>query len=302
MPARPCRRCHRRRTGSRPCRGCAGRRRAERPAAVFRRRAVAGEQDAADVGRHAGVIERGVQLVDRVRPERVADLGPIERDAHDPDVVGAVIGDVGEVEPGDRRPQRRVERVGDVGTSCRHVGRSPARGRNPAARRTNRARRYAPRRAERRDDHARGRPARDRNRAPISRRDRGRSGSPTATCGGDLEDRVEGRGMHRRTRRRHAVGVRRRLGEPVGQGPRVIEVVLRESVRVVRQIGPVLITETRHGFVCANSGVDQSSSGATGRVLMLPSIRTRRRAAAAPSRRSARRGRRRHRHVRSALA
>ena len=34
--------------------------------------------------------------------------------------------------------------------------------------------------------------------------------------------------------------------------------------------GPVLITETRHGFVCANSGVDQSSSGAAGRVVVLP--------------------------------
>lgn len=52
--------------------------------------------------------------------------------------------------------------------------------------------------------------------------------------------------------------------------PRLVEVVLRQSVRVVRQIGPVLITETRHGFVCANSGVDQSSSGAAGRVLTLP--------------------------------
>lgn len=52
--------------------------------------------------------------------------------------------------------------------------------------------------------------------------------------------------------------------------PRLVEVVLRESTRVVRQIGPVLITETRHGFVCANSGVDQSSSGAAGRVLTLP--------------------------------
>jgi coenzyme F420-0:L-glutamate ligase/coenzyme F420-1:gamma-L-glutamate ligase len=52
--------------------------------------------------------------------------------------------------------------------------------------------------------------------------------------------------------------------------PRLVEVVLGESVRVVRQIGPVLITETRHGFVCANSGVDQSSSGAEGRVLTLP--------------------------------
>ena len=34
--------------------------------------------------------------------------------------------------------------------------------------------------------------------------------------------------------------------------------------------GPLLITETRHGFVCANSGVDESSSGAPGRVVVLP--------------------------------
>jgi coenzyme F420-0:L-glutamate ligase/coenzyme F420-1:gamma-L-glutamate ligase len=50
----------------------------------------------------------------------------------------------------------------------------------------------------------------------------------------------------------------------------VTEVVLREAKRIVRQLGPVLITETRHGFVCANSGVDQSSSGAHGRVVLLP--------------------------------
>jgi coenzyme F420-0:L-glutamate ligase/coenzyme F420-1:gamma-L-glutamate ligase len=53
--------------------------------------------------------------------------------------------------------------------------------------------------------------------------------------------------------------------------PAVTEVVLREARRVVRQSGPVLITETRHGFVCANSGVDQSSSGAHGRLVLLPS-------------------------------
>lgn len=52
--------------------------------------------------------------------------------------------------------------------------------------------------------------------------------------------------------------------------PRVVEVVLRESKRIIRQIGPVLITETHHGFCCANSGVDQSSSGALDRVLVLP--------------------------------
>ena len=52
--------------------------------------------------------------------------------------------------------------------------------------------------------------------------------------------------------------------------PRVVEVVLAESARVVRQLGPVLITETHHGFICANSGVDQSSSGAHGRLVLLP--------------------------------
>ena len=52
--------------------------------------------------------------------------------------------------------------------------------------------------------------------------------------------------------------------------PRVVEVVLRQSRRIVRQVGPVLITETHHGLVCANSGVDQSSSGAHERILVLP--------------------------------
>ena len=52
--------------------------------------------------------------------------------------------------------------------------------------------------------------------------------------------------------------------------PAVIELVLRESKRVVRQLGPVLITETHHGFVCANSGVDQSSSGGHGLAVLLP--------------------------------
>lgn len=52
--------------------------------------------------------------------------------------------------------------------------------------------------------------------------------------------------------------------------PAVTEIVLRESKRIVRQLGPILITETHHGFVCANSGVDQSSSGAHGRAVLLP--------------------------------
>jgi len=42
---------------------------------------------------------------------------------------------------------------------------------------------------------------------------------------------------------------------------RQVEVVLREAVRVVRMERGVLITETRHGFVCANGGVDASNVG-----------------------------------------
>jgi coenzyme F420-0:L-glutamate ligase / coenzyme F420-1:gamma-L-glutamate ligase len=43
--------------------------------------------------------------------------------------------------------------------------------------------------------------------------------------------------------------------------PRQLEVVLREARRVVRMANGVLITETPHGFVCANGGVDASNVG-----------------------------------------
>ena len=61
-----------------------------------------------------------------------------------------------------------------------------------------------------------------------------------------------------------------RYAQAWDKDPRVVEVVLNESKRIVRQVGPVLITETNHGFVCANSGIDQSSSGAHDRVVLLP--------------------------------
>jgi coenzyme F420-0:L-glutamate ligase/coenzyme F420-1:gamma-L-glutamate ligase len=52
--------------------------------------------------------------------------------------------------------------------------------------------------------------------------------------------------------------------------PRQIEVVLREAVRIVRMAHGVLITETPHGFVCANGGVDASNVGpASGSVVTL---------------------------------
>jgi len=60
-----------------------------------------------------------------------------------------------------------------------------------------------------------------------------------------------------------------RIGRREGKDPRLVELILRESVRVVRVGHGVIITETRHGFVCANSGVDQSNVG-SGLVGLLP--------------------------------
>jgi coenzyme F420-0:L-glutamate ligase/coenzyme F420-1:gamma-L-glutamate ligase len=52
--------------------------------------------------------------------------------------------------------------------------------------------------------------------------------------------------------------------------PAHVEVILQESVRIVREAPRVLITETKHGFVCANAGVDRSNTGAPNLVVLLP--------------------------------
>jgi coenzyme F420-0:L-glutamate ligase / coenzyme F420-1:gamma-L-glutamate ligase len=59
--------------------------------------------------------------------------------------------------------------------------------------------------------------------------------------------------------------------ELVGDGdPRRVEVILSEARRIVRHRGSLLITETRHGFVCASSGVDASNAPEPGVVVLLP--------------------------------
>jgi coenzyme F420-0:L-glutamate ligase / coenzyme F420-1:gamma-L-glutamate ligase len=55
-----------------------------------------------------------------------------------------------------------------------------------------------------------------------------------------------------------------------GLDARVRELALRESRRVVRQKRNVLITETRHGFICANSGVDVSNVDGGRHAVLLP--------------------------------
>ena len=55
-----------------------------------------------------------------------------------------------------------------------------------------------------------------------------------------------------------------------GLDPRVTELALAQSKRVVRRKRGVLITETKHGFICANSGVDVSNVDGGRRALLLP--------------------------------
>ncbi len=52
--------------------------------------------------------------------------------------------------------------------------------------------------------------------------------------------------------------------------PRLIELVFRESTRIVRMDGGNLIVETGPGWVCANAGIDQSNAIAEGVVTLLP--------------------------------
>ncbi len=61
-----------------------------------------------------------------------------------------------------------------------------------------------------------------------------------------------------------------RMGEESGKDPRILELVLGETARIIRWQRGVLIVETHHGFVCANAGVDHSNAGAPDTVVLLP--------------------------------
>ncbi len=52
--------------------------------------------------------------------------------------------------------------------------------------------------------------------------------------------------------------------------PRQLEVILREAARIVRARPPLVIAETRHGFVCASAGVDASNAPEPGMLVLLP--------------------------------
>jgi coenzyme F420-0:L-glutamate ligase/coenzyme F420-1:gamma-L-glutamate ligase len=52
--------------------------------------------------------------------------------------------------------------------------------------------------------------------------------------------------------------------------PRRVEWILREAKRVVRVRPPLVICETKHGFICASAGVDQSNTPEEGTLILLP--------------------------------
>lgn len=52
-----------------------------------------------------------------------------------------------------------------------------------------------------------------------------------------------------------------RLAKKLQKDARIVELILQESKEIVIVKNGIIITETRHGFVCANSGVDQSNLG-----------------------------------------
>jgi coenzyme F420-0:L-glutamate ligase/coenzyme F420-1:gamma-L-glutamate ligase len=62
----------------------------------------------------------------------------------------------------------------------------------------------------------------------------------------------------------------RGMARAMRKDPRHVEVILRETKRVVRRRGPHLIVETRHGLVCANAGVDKSNVEGEDLVTLLP--------------------------------
>jgi coenzyme F420-0:L-glutamate ligase / coenzyme F420-1:gamma-L-glutamate ligase len=55
-----------------------------------------------------------------------------------------------------------------------------------------------------------------------------------------------------------------------GEDPRRLEVILRESAEVLRARPPLVISQTRHGFVCASAGVDASNAKGRDTVVLLP--------------------------------
>ena len=59
------------------------------------------------------------------------------------------------------------------------------------------------------------------------------------------------------------------IASQYGKDPRIVELILSESKRIIRMYNGILIVQTNHGFICANAGVDESNI-AQGYAALLP--------------------------------
>ena len=59
------------------------------------------------------------------------------------------------------------------------------------------------------------------------------------------------------------------IASQYGKDPRIVELILSESKRIIRMYNGILIVQTNHGFICANAGVDESNI-APGYAALLP--------------------------------
>lgn len=59
-----------------------------------------------------------------------------------------------------------------------------------------------------------------------------------------------------------------RMAKEHGKDPRVMELILKESAQILRAQNGIIVSETKHGFVCANAGVDQSNVQGDAAVLL----------------------------------
>ncbi len=62
----------------------------------------------------------------------------------------------------------------------------------------------------------------------------------------------------------------RGIAERQHKDPRVVQVVIDQSEEILREANGVLICRTKHGFVCANAGVDASNSSGSDTLITLP--------------------------------
>jgi coenzyme F420-0:L-glutamate ligase/coenzyme F420-1:gamma-L-glutamate ligase len=72
-----------------------------------------------------------------------------------------------------------------------------------------------------------------------------------------IVSKVEGRIIDLTTIKPSAKAIR--MAKEHDKDPRVMDLILKESTQILRAKNGIIISETKHGFVCANAGVDQSN-------------------------------------------